>query len=198
MKPNTIKGDYERRSNWDAVFMLMALSAAQLSHCTRYKVGCIIVKGRRPLVIGINGTPPGQKNCDDVFFDVPVVGMPEYEDYRGKHGEWSRGHEDHAESNAIGWAAQKGIILEGADLYSTLSPCPPCARVVRAAGLRSWTYLEEYDRDDGALEYLYNANIRTEKMFIGSVGAMLNMNQDLLEEIQCRERANAPDDSEFI
>jgi dCMP deaminase len=170
--------------------MTMALSAAQMSHCTLYKVGCIIVKERRPLVIGINGTPRGQINCDEHFGDIPIIGADDYPGWRKSHSEWSQNHENHAEANAIGWAARNGIVLDGSILYGTLSPCTPCAKVAEAAGIQKWIYLEEYDRFRESFDYLNTAKIKTEKMFLGDVGAVLERNQDLLEEIRCREQSN--------
>ena len=44
----------------------------------------------------------------------------------------------HAEMNAIGWAARKGISTVGATLYCTHFPCNQvgCARLIIAAGIK--------------------------------------------------------------
>jgi len=143
-----------RQDYWDAAFMAAALGWSQLSHCTRHKVGCVLVVDRRPIAIGINGTLPGKLNCDHVFADHPKPESPEYEEYKKKHGEWSYENEHHAEANAIDWCAKNGIATNGATVYSTLSACMPCAKTMLGAGVKRFCYLEEYDRYDPGLEHL--------------------------------------------
>jgi dCMP deaminase len=50
----------------------------------------------------------------------------------------------HAEAGAISFAAKKGISLEGASMYSTTLPCPPCAWLIREAGIKRVYYTEGY------------------------------------------------------
>jgi len=111
--PNVIK-----QKNWDLAFMDSAIRFGQLSHCTRYQVGCIVVIERRPIAIGINGSAPGQPNCDSIFTSVPKSDHKDYDDYKKAHGKWSYRNEHHAEANAIDWCARKGIATQGATIYS--------------------------------------------------------------------------------
>ena len=61
----------------------------------------------------------------------------------------------HAEQNAIGYAARNGIDTEGCIIYCTQTPCISCAKLVVAAGIKEFHYIDEYRIDDGKrfLEY---------------------------------------------
>ena len=50
----------------------------------------------------------------------------------------------HAEENAILYAVKNGANLEGATLYTTLSPCLPCARLIFSAGVKQVYYDKSY------------------------------------------------------
>jgi dCMP deaminase len=50
----------------------------------------------------------------------------------------------HAEAGAIAFAARKGISLEGASIYVTTLPCPPCAWQIRESGIKKVYYCEGY------------------------------------------------------
>ncbi len=54
----------------------------------------------------------------------------------------------HAEAGAIAYAAKKGIVLEGAKMYVTTFPCPPCARLIKEAGIKKVYYCEGYSLMD--------------------------------------------------
>lgn len=50
----------------------------------------------------------------------------------------------HAEAGVIAEAAKKGISLEGADMYVTIFPCPPCAKQVAFSGIKRLFYSGGY------------------------------------------------------
>jgi len=50
----------------------------------------------------------------------------------------------HAESNAIASAAKSGIALNGASIYTTTFPCPPCAKLIATAGISKVYYQQGY------------------------------------------------------
>lgn len=59
-------GDEERvRPNWDQYFMQLASLAAQRSNCMKRRVGCVLVRERRVISTGYNGTPRNLKNCNE-------------------------------------------------------------------------------------------------------------------------------------
>lgn len=57
--------------------------------------------------------------------------------------------DQHAESCAIADAARQGISLEGADIYTTTFPCPPCAMLIAYSGVARLYYAEGYAVLDG-------------------------------------------------
>ncbi|MDO8517993.1 MAG: deaminase [bacterium] len=56
---------------------------------------------------------------------------------------WSRGEQMelatgfHAEASIIAEAARRGLALDGADMYTTVFPCPPCAKIVAYSGIKN-------------------------------------------------------------
>jgi dCMP deaminase len=55
----------------------------------------------------------------------------------------------HAEAAVIAESARRGVSLAGADLYVTTFPCPSCARLIAAAGLRRCFFAGPYSVLDG-------------------------------------------------
>lgn len=53
------------RPNWDQYFMQLADLAAQRSNCMKRAVGCVLVREKRVISTGYNGTPRGMNNCKD-------------------------------------------------------------------------------------------------------------------------------------
>ncbi|KAF3285377.1 Deoxycytidine monophosphate (dCMP) deaminase [Orbilia oligospora] len=53
------------RPTWDAYFMQLANLAAQRSNCMKRRVGCVLVREKRVISTGYNGTPRGLTNCND-------------------------------------------------------------------------------------------------------------------------------------
>ena len=105
--------------------MNLANDLAKRSHCVKQHVGAVLTKDTRIISIGYNGPPAHTHNCDEEW---PGVGCP-----RDSKGSCSLAL--HAEENAILYAVKNGANLEGATLYTTLSPCLPCARLIYSAGV---------------------------------------------------------------
>ena len=53
-------------SSWDDYFMGITFQVAKRSTCDRAQVGAIIVKDRRILTTGYNGSPAGLPHCDEI------------------------------------------------------------------------------------------------------------------------------------
>lgn len=53
------------RPDWDQYFMQLASLAAQRSNCMKRRVGCVLVRERRVISTGYNGTPRDMKNCNE-------------------------------------------------------------------------------------------------------------------------------------
>lgn len=131
----------QNRPSWHEYFMLLAKLAATRSTCFSRPVGAVIVKDKRVLATGYNGAPPGVWHCTDeqkCYWRQPenqVEGIDPKELSRAVH----------AEMNAIAHAARKGISIEGAMIYCTLSPCMTCTKMMVSAGIREVYFEHIYD-----------------------------------------------------
>ena len=118
----------------DQVFINIAKEIGTLSHCTRSKVGAVLVKDGNVISFGYNGTPAGMNNgCEEnnVTKDEVI----------------------HAEMNAILKAAKSGNAVDGSTLYLSLSPCQNCCKLIIQSGIKRVVYLEAY-RDLKPIEFL--------------------------------------------
>jgi dCMP deaminase len=132
------------RLSRDDLGMSMALVAAQRGTCNRKAIGAVIMLDGRPLSIGYVGSPAGMPHCLDEGCII------------GHDGGCIR--TQHAEANAIAWAARKGIPLEGSTMFVTVSPCLSCAKLIVNAGIRRVVSLEQYRIVDG-FDYLRQAGV---------------------------------------
>jgi len=123
-----------QKPGFDEIFMNLALDLAKRSHCVKAQVGAVLAKDTRIISIGYNGPPAGTHNCDEEW---PTTGCA-----RDAKGSCSLAL--HAEENAILYAVKNGTKLEGATLYTTLSPCLPCARLIFSAGITRIYFQESY------------------------------------------------------
>lgn len=55
----------------------------------------------------------------------------------------------HGEANAIAFAARSGVRLEGATLYTTYSPCLPCAQLIVNSGIVRVVCAQQYHDAEG-------------------------------------------------
>lgn len=53
------------RPSWDQYFMQLASLAAQRSNCMKRRVGCVLVRDKRVISTGYNGTPRNLRNCNE-------------------------------------------------------------------------------------------------------------------------------------
>lgn len=132
------------------------------STCKRLQVACVVVRDGRPIVSGWNGTLSGDKHCTDHFKDYTNEEMQTT--MRETHHHFSKHNELHAETNAIAYAARKGISLEGADAYVSLCPCLPCSMLIAAAGIKKVFYENLYDRDIEGIKYLTDRGIQVSQL----------------------------------
>ena len=123
-----------QKPGFDEIFMNLALDLAKRSHCVKAQVGAVLAKDTRIISIGYNGPPAGTHNCDEEW---PTTGCA-----RDAKGSCSLAL--HAEENAILYAVKNGTKLEGATLYTTLSPCLPCARLIFSAGITRVYFQKSY------------------------------------------------------
>jgi len=139
----------EKDLKWHITFLKIAEIMGDNSHCVSHKVGAILVKNNRIISTGINGTPIGYVNCDDIFTPDNLN--------REKHHTWSNLNELHAEINMLAIAAKEGISTKDSIVYTTISPCINCAKALIAAGIKTVIFSELYDLDkDGLILMSYN------------------------------------------
>ncbi len=132
------------RPSWNEYFMNIALEVAKRSTCERAQVGAVIVREKRILTTGYNGSPRGLPHCLEVGCLM------------------DNGHcvrTLHAEQNAIIQAALHGVITEAATIYVTHQPCFNCAKTIINAGISEIVYAKEY-QDDRSLDFLSQAGIK--------------------------------------
>ena len=131
--------------NKDLFYMQIAEIVSQQSKCKRAQVGAILVKEGNVIAIGYNGTPSGFCNdCESQDVTLPEV--------------------LHAESNAIAKCARSTSSADGATLYTTLSPCFECSKLIIQAGISRVVYKELY-RDYSRSEYILDmCNIAIESI----------------------------------
>lgn len=139
------------RPNWDEYFMEMAEVARKRSTCERRQVGAVIVKDNRILATGYNGAPKGLRHCSEVGCMRANLNIPS-----GERHELCRGL--HAEQNAIIQAAVFGVAIEGATIYTTLSPCILCAKMIINSGIKRLVMRDNYN-DKLSLELLEESGI---------------------------------------
>lgn len=149
--------------------MRIAMLAATRSTCLRRQVGAVIVKDKRVLATGYNGSPAGLKHCLDIGCLRDELGIPS-----GERHELCRAI--HAEQNAIVQAATSGTSIEGATLYCTTSPCVLCVKVLINSGIRD-IYAGEGYPDDLARQMLGEAGIQVRRLVVSS-------NAELLEDFK--------------
>ena len=130
----------EKQARYDRAYLRLAQNWAMLSHCTRKKVGAIIVKDRMIISDGYNGTPSGFSNhCEN------------------EEGE-THWYVLHAEANAILKVAKSTNNTEGSTLYLTHSPCKDCSKLILQSGIKRVVYMDAY-KDISGLTFLTNAGV---------------------------------------
>ena len=145
------------RPDWDEYFMGIARVVALRSNCIKRKVAAVIVKDKRIISTGYNGTPRGVKNCNE-------GGCPRCNSF-GESG--TRLDEclcSHAEENAITQSAYHGVNIKGSTLYTTYSPCLICTKMIINSGVAEVVYNHAYSVADLALQLLEGAGVKVRKL----------------------------------
>ena len=152
------------RINRDRMLMEMAFTVAKRGTCARARVGAVLSRDGRVISTGYNGAPSGITHChhpthrvhDEIVIDFAGVKrrltkQVFVDDSPCKVSE-------HAERNAIAYAARYGVATDGAILHSTHEPCLDCARMIVNAGIFEVNYVKPYRVHDG-LSLLVEAGI---------------------------------------
>jgi len=155
------------RPSWDDYFMAIARLIATRSTCNRLQAGAVLVKDKRIVSTGYNGSPPSLPHCDDAGHLL-------------EDGHCVR--TIHAEHNALLQAAViGGTSTKNATLYTLYSPCIHCAKYIVAAGVKRIVIGKVY-RNQQVKEYLEKAgllydvyqhnpqwNLQVSKLFVSDI-----------------------------
>jgi len=147
-----------QRPTWDEYFMNIAMVVASRSNCRTRKVAAVIVRDKRIVTTGYNGTPRNTKNCIDGGCErcekrtLATAGQ--------NLGECTCSH---GEENAIVQAAFHGTSLKDSTIYSTFSPCLTCAKMIINAGISQVVFNSGYPLGDRALSLLEEAGVELRK-----------------------------------
>lgn len=121
---------------------------AKLGTCSRRQVGAVLVKNRRILATGFNGTPPGAPHCNDEICP-------------GRHApsgsSLSLCAAVHAEENCFLYCAKYGVSAEGSTLYVSCEPCDDCMKLVETVGVKQVIFREPYPTKMSALRKYFKA-----------------------------------------
>lgn len=137
------------RIDWDQYFMTQATLLSLRSTCTRLSVGAVIVRDRRVIAGGYNGSVSGDVHCiDEGCYLV-------------------EGHcvrTIHAEMNAVLQCAKFGVATDGAEVYVTDFPCLQCTKMLLQSGIIKINYLRNYHNDQYAVELLKRKNVEIKQI----------------------------------
>ncbi len=150
------QGHVDTRPDWDTYFMNIAHVVKLRSNCSRRQVAAVIVKDKRIISTGYNGTPRGVRNCFE-------GGCPRCSGNTPSGSGLADCFCCHAEENSIVQAAYHGISTKDSTIYVTLSPCLLCAKMIINAGIREVIYDEEYRFTDQTRGLLAEAGVLCRK-----------------------------------
>jgi len=123
--------------------MDIAFQVARRSTCPRASVGAVIVRDKRILTTGYNGSPRGLPHCTEA--GCLII-----------NGHCVRAL--HAEQNAIIQGALHGVDVSHSILYVTHQPCLSCAKMIINAGIERVVYAGDYP-DEIARSFLEQAHV---------------------------------------
>jgi len=118
------------RKDWDSYFMEMVDMVGSRATCPRKHVGAILVKDKKILSTGYNGSPHGLEHCEDIgcmIVDNHCI------------------RTIHAEMNAL---LQAGKEAKGSILYCNCIPCAICFKLCIQMGVTKIVYSEDYKSDE--------------------------------------------------
>lgn len=137
-----------KRPGWDEYFLKVAMLVSERATCPRMHCGCVLVKDKRILSTGYNGSIPGDGHCEDdgcMIVDNHCV------------------RTIHAEMNAILQCSIHGVSTQGATAYVTNMPCTNCAKSLIAAGIKEIVIFSDY-HDTKAEEFFEIAKVSIKRL----------------------------------
>lgn len=142
------------RPDWDSYFMEMAELASHRSNCMKRRVGAVIVKDKRVVATGYNGTARGLTNCCD-------GGCLRCNSNARRGVALDHCYCLHAEENALLEAGR--VRCEGATIYATTAPCLNCSQKIIQCGITRIVYDRDYSLAHNASDILSAVGIELVK-----------------------------------
>ena len=160
--------DPERlRPEWDSYFMHFADLAAMRSNCMKRRVGCVIVKNKRVVATGYNGTPRGFTNCNEGGC------------YRCNHPCVENSGVGlstclclHAEENALLEAGRARVEGESI-LYCNTCPCLTCSIKIVQMGITEVIYSQSYSMDAFSEKVFKQAGVKFRQFIPPTYGTVI-------------------------
>ena len=119
-----------KEERYDTLYMDIAKRVAQMSYDSDTQVGAVIVKDGNIISMGWNGTPSGfDNNCKHPETGITLSTVI------------------HAEANAICKLARTSGSGLGSTLYTTLSPCIECTKLILQSGISEIVVEKAYEKD---------------------------------------------------
>ncbi|ORY84274.1 putative deoxycytidylate deaminase [Protomyces lactucae-debilis] len=139
------------RPSWDTYFMRLASLAAMRSNCMKRRVGCVLVRGKRVIATGYNGTPRGITNCNEGGCD--------------RCNKATIGGQGlgtclclHAEENALLESGRERVGVD-ATLYCNTCPCLTCSVKIAQVGVKEVVFHQSYSMDEQSALILKEAGV---------------------------------------
>ena len=125
-----------------------ALQLRELSHCVQHKSGAVLVKNGSIIAHGVNGTPQGMINCDELFDSKKFN--------TDKHDVFSSQWELTAEMNCIMHCSKYGINCSGSELYCTYIPKKEDIKYFSVVGVKRIVYVYDDEVTEESKKYVFD------------------------------------------
>ena len=143
----------KQRPDWDEYFMKIAQVASMRSNCIKRKVGAVIVRDRRIVSTGYNGTPRGTKNCNE-------GGCPRCNSLASSGTRLDECLCSHAEENAITQSAYHGTSVKDGCIYTTFAPCLMCSKMIINSGILEVVFNVDYPLNETSFHLFEQSGVR--------------------------------------
>lgn len=140
-----------QRIPWNQYFMSQSIILSSRATCQRLMVGATIVRDKRIIAGGYNGSVSGDDHCIDAGCYM-------------EDGHCVR--TIHAEMNALLQCAKFGVQTDGAEIYVTHFPCLQCTKMLLQAGISKIYYLHDYRNHPYAEGLLRRKGVATEQVIM--------------------------------
>lgn len=150
------------RISWDQYFMAQSHLLALRSTCTRLMVGATIVRDKRIIAGGYNGSVSGGVHCIDegcYVIDGHCV------------------RTIHAEANALLQCAKFGVPTDNAEIYVTHFPCLQCCKQIIQSGIKKVYYAQDYRNHEYATQLFKETNVDVKKVELTDLSVIPNYEQ---------------------